>query len=64
VRGLVFSLGPSLVAFLIVFPRMSVGLFGLELGALTPLLVLVVNGVWGLAAARWLEFVEARAAAA
>jgi hypothetical protein len=39
-------------------------MFGLGLGALTPLLVLVANGVWGLMTAWWLEFVGARTAAA
>jgi hypothetical protein len=64
VRGLVFSVGPSLATFLIFLPSTPAGLFGLGLGALTPLLVLVANGVWGLATAWWLEFVGARTAAA
>ena len=54
VRGLVFSLGPSAVQLLVVFPAKGApGLLGLGLGAATPLLVLVFNAVWGLVAA-WL----------
>jgi hypothetical protein len=54
VRGLVFSLGPSLVMLLIVFPvKTAAGIWGLGLGALTPVLVLLFNAVWGLSAA-WL----------
>ncbi len=65
IRGLVFSVAPSIVQMVVVFPLATpAGLFGLGLGALTPLLVLVANGVWGLATAWWLEFVGARTAAA
>ncbi len=55
-RGLVFSLGPSLVQLFLVFPfKAGKGLGGLELGMLTPLFVLFFNAVWGLTAAWWLE---------
>ena len=55
-RGLVFSLGPSFVVFLVLFPRNPlVGEFGLGLGTLTPAFVLVFNAVWGLVAAWWLK---------
>ena len=55
-RGLVFSLGPSLVVMLILFPRNPlVGEFGLGLGTLTPAFVLVFNAIWGLVAAWWLK---------
>ncbi len=53
-RGLLFSLGPSLVQLLVVFPvKADKGMLGLELGNLTPLFVLLFNAVWGLTAA-WL----------
>ena len=52
-RGLLLSLGPSLAQLLIVFPARGAGAFGSELGTLTPLLVLVLNGVWGLVASWW-----------
>lgn len=51
-RGLVFSLGPSVVQLLIVFPvKTDAGLLGLGLGGLTPVFVLIFNAVWGLVAA-------------
>ena len=52
-RGLV-SLAPSAFQLLWVFPHEAgEGVFGLRLGALTPVFVLVTNTVWGLAEA-WL----------
>lgn len=56
VQGLFFSLAPSLVQLLVVFPfQAHKGMLGLQLGSLTPLLVLFFNAVWGLAAALWLH---------
>lgn len=56
VRGLVFSLGPTLVQLLIVFPfKAQKGFFGLDLGVWTFVIVLLANGVWGLTAAVWLK---------
>ncbi|EHJ47358.1 hypothetical protein DFW101_1349 [Solidesulfovibrio carbinoliphilus subsp. oakridgensis] len=53
-RGLILSLGPTLVQLLIVFPtQLDKGLWGQDLGAMTPVLVLVANAVWGWAAALW-----------
>jgi len=55
-RGLVFSLGPTLVQLFFVFPYQSgKGLGGLDLGMLTPLLVLVFNAVLGVTTAIWLR---------
>lgn len=55
-RGLVFSLGPTAVQLLLVFPHVAdKGLYGLELGALTPGFVALFNAVWGWAAAAWLR---------
>lgn len=60
-RGLVFSLGPSLVQLVVVFPlKTDAGVLGLGLGALTPIFVLVYNAVWGLAAAWALKAAGAR----
>ncbi len=57
-RGLLFSLGPTLVQLLIVFPvKAHKGVLGLELGALTPLFVLFFNAIWGAAAAGWLRLI-------
>ena len=56
-RGLLFSLGPSLVQLFVVFPyQAQKGVMGLQLGALTPLFVLFYNVVWGVAAALWLQW--------
>lgn len=55
-RGLVFSLGPTAVQLLVVFPyQAGMGLYGLELGALTPGFVVLFNAVWGWLAAAWLR---------
>jgi hypothetical protein len=56
-RGLIFSLGPTLVQLLIVFP-MKAGkeVMGFDLGLLTPLLVFVFNAIWGWTAAIWLKW--------
>lgn len=57
-RGLVLSLGPTIVQLFIVFPfQVNKGLLGLDLGALTPLFVLFFNAVWGVTASYWLRFV-------
>lgn len=61
VRGLLFSLGPSLAALLWFLPQAGLGWFGLNLGTLTPLIVLVVNACWGLVAAFSLRLVGQRA---
>jgi hypothetical protein len=58
-RGLLFSLAPTLVQLVIVFPMMAhKGLFGLQLGYLTPVFVLFFNAVWGLVAAWWLKLLQ------
>ncbi|MFZ2087207.1 MAG: hypothetical protein WAU47_01420 [Desulfobaccales bacterium] len=56
-RGYVYSLGPSLVQIFLVFPFVAQkGIGGVELGYLTPLLVLFFNAVWGLFTAMWLKW--------
>jgi hypothetical protein len=57
-RGLILSLGPTLVQLLVVFPARGAGILGLGLGVATPLLVLVLNGVWGLVASWWVANVR------
>ena len=55
-KGLLLSLGPSLVQLVIVFPsKTHAGIFGTGLGELTPVVVLAANAVWGLSAALWLR---------
>ena len=59
VRGLLFSLGPSLATFFLVLPLQAhKGLLGLQLGALTPVFVLFYNAVWGVIAGLWLRLTE------
>ena len=58
-RGLIFSLGPTMVQLFIVFPmKASKEVMGFDLGILTPLLVFVFNAIWGLTAAIWLRWVN------
>jgi len=58
-RGLLFSLGPTLVTWFVVFPlKAQVGVLGLDLGSLTPLFVVVFNGVWGLTTAAAMTLAE------
>ncbi len=58
-RGLIFSLAPSLVQLLVVFPLKSGGNWlGLKLGYLTPVFVLLFNAIWGLAAGIWLTMAK------
>jgi hypothetical protein len=60
-KGVVFSFAPALVKLLIVFPlKDNKGLLGLQLGYITPFLILFFNMVWGTAAATWLKFAEGR----
>jgi hypothetical protein len=55
-QGLIFSLGPTLVQLFLVFPlRLEKGILGLEIGLLTPLLVVFFNAIWGLGTAWWLR---------
>ena len=60
-RGIVYSLGPTLAQLFVVFPLMAKkGMLGLQLGALTPVLAVFFNIIWGITAAYWLHFVEDR----
>jgi len=53
VRGFVYSLAPTFVMLFIIFPKMGKGVYGLSLGTLTPVLVVLFNFMWGVAAAFW-----------
>ncbi len=58
-RGLLYSLGPSLVQCLVVFPYQGQkGFLGLQLGYLTPVFVLFYNAIWGLVTGWWLSRAE------
>ena len=55
-RGFMLSLGPTLVQLFIIFPQWAnKGILGLDLGTMTPVIVIVLNAVWGIAAAYWLR---------
>lgn len=56
--GLLLALAPAAYQLLVVFPQHGAGLLGLELGTMTPLLVLIFSGVWGITAALWLRLVR------
>lgn len=57
IKGALLSVFPTLVQLLVVFPvKAHKGYLGLELGMLTPLLVVFYNGIWGVATSltiRW-----------
>ncbi|MCP4329006.1 MAG: hypothetical protein GY791_11280 [Alphaproteobacteria bacterium] len=64
-RGLVFSIAPSLALLLIVLPiKTQAGVGGFGLGALTPVFVFFFNAVWGLVAAWWFRAMTAPATVA
>ena len=52
-RGILFSLGPTMMIFLRYAPGLERSLFGHSFGAVRPELVLVVNFAWGIIAAIW-----------
>jgi hypothetical protein len=58
-RGLILSLGPTLVQLFVVFPlKAHKGVMGLDLGSLTPVFVFIFNAIWGLTTAIWLRWVD------
>jgi hypothetical protein len=57
VKGAVISLIPSMVQLFLLFPlKAHKGLLGLQLGALTPLVVLIYTALWGIPAGLWLKW--------
>ncbi len=59
IKGLIYSLGPTLVQLFIVFPmKASKGAMGLDLGTLTPIFVIIFNATWGVTAAIWLRWAK------
>ena len=51
--GILYSLPQTLIALLVMFPKMGRGLWGWQLGYSTPFLILCFGFVWGLATAYW-----------
>ncbi|KAF0219098.1 MAG: hypothetical protein FD174_2184 [Geobacteraceae bacterium] len=52
-RGCAFSLIPSAMMLFMVFPEMGKGMLGLGFGVLTPLLVILLNFIYGIVASLW-----------
>jgi hypothetical protein len=52
-RGCIFSLFPSMMMLLVVFPQMGKGILGTGFGVLTPVLVVGLNFIYGIVAAYW-----------
>ena len=52
-RGILMSLVPTTMMLVMVFPEIGLGLMGLKAGLLTPLLVLLLNFIYGMAASFW-----------
>ncbi len=58
-RGFLFSLAPTAVQLFVVFPIFTnQGLFGHNLGMLTPAVILIYDAVWGITASAWLRHVH------
>jgi hypothetical protein len=58
-RGLLYSLGPTIVQLFIVFPiQARKGVMGIDLGVMTPVFVLFFNALWGVSAALWLKLAQ------
>ena len=52
-RGALFSLPPSAMMLFLVLPSMGKGMLGLGFGAVTPLVVVGLNLIYGIAASIW-----------
>ncbi len=56
VKGAVISLIPSLVQLFLLFPKAHKGILGLQLGTLTPVIVVIYTALWGIPAGLWLQW--------
>ena len=54
--GVIYSLPQTLISLVEIMPRMHGGLLGLQLGHMTPVLILIFGFVWGVATAIWLKW--------
>lgn len=52
-RGCIFSLLPSSLMLFQILPGMGKGMFGLGFGAVTPLVVIGLNCIYGMVASLW-----------
>ena len=53
--GVIYSLPQTLIALLFLMPKMGKGVLGLQMGPMTPVLILIFGFVWGLVTALWLK---------
>jgi hypothetical protein len=62
VKGLILSLAPTVIQLFVIYPfKAQKGIMGLDLGTLTPLLVIFHNAAWGWATGIWLNWTGRRA---
>jgi hypothetical protein len=54
--GIIYSLPQTLIALVILMPKMGKGPLGLQMGFMTPVLILFFGFVWGIATALWLKW--------
>ncbi|MHB8067640.1 MAG: hypothetical protein ACYDIC_07035 [Desulfobaccales bacterium] len=54
--GVIYSLPQTLIALLVLMPIMGKGMLGLQMGLMTPVLILFFGFVWGIATALWLKW--------
>ena len=58
-RGIIYSIAPTLVQLFIVFPvQAKKGVMGLELGMLIPLFVIIFNAIWGISTVLCLKITQ------
>lgn len=54
--GVIYSLPQTLISLVVLMPKMGRGMLGLQMGLMTPVLVLFFGFVWGIATALWLKW--------
>ncbi len=57
-RGSLCSIAPTPVAWFVVFPSRGMAPMGLNGGVLMPVMVIVLNIVWGIGSAMWVHEIE------
>ncbi len=58
IRGLLWGLVPSLVQLFVVLPSTSGGVLGLDLGVMTPVMVVFCNSIWGIVSSCWFSMIN------
>ncbi len=54
--GIIYSVPQTLIALLVLMPKMGKGLLGLQMGLTTPILILFFGFIWGIATGIWLKW--------